>query len=133
MNTEAIRVLVVEDEVYILENTTFFLEENGFEVFTAISGEDALSFLEGETVDVGLFDMRLPGMDGDALIQAAYQIDPTIGFLIFTGSTNYQLPSELRKIGISEEQVFFKPMTDMQPLAKAIVKLAAQRSDASQE
>ena len=40
------------------------LEAEGYAVREAESAEEALKLLEGEPVDLGIFDIRLPGMDG---------------------------------------------------------------------
>lgn len=60
----ATRVLLVEDDERIRLALGLALDDMGFEVFDAASGELALERLETATVDVVLLDLMLPGVDG---------------------------------------------------------------------
>jgi two-component system, OmpR family, alkaline phosphatase synthesis response regulator PhoP len=62
--TEKKRILVVDDEVHILELLTFNLEKNGFNVIQMDSGNDAIEYLEKNTVDLMVLDLMLPDLDG---------------------------------------------------------------------
>ncbi len=57
-------VLVVDDEKNIRRTLRMVLETEGYAVAEAESAEEALKLLEAEPVDLGVFDVRLPGMDG---------------------------------------------------------------------
>lgn len=61
------RILIVDDDRFLLENLRRFFLKNGYEVETALSGEDALAQLESTQVDAAILDVGLPGMDGVAL------------------------------------------------------------------
>src|SRR6478735_535559 len=58
------RVLVVEDEARLAELLRQGLQEEGFAVDLAASGEDALDWLEAMTPDLILLDLMLPGISG---------------------------------------------------------------------
>jgi len=58
------KVLIVDDDRFLLENLRKFLSGNGFETFTAASGEDALAMLDSRNVDLMILDLGLPGIDG---------------------------------------------------------------------
>lgn len=62
----AARVMIVEDEQITAMEVQAKLEEMGYEVPTIVdNGDAALSYLEGDSVDLVLMDIRLPGaMDG---------------------------------------------------------------------
>lgn len=62
----AVRVLIVEDEVMLLDVITAHLEEVGYDVIPAVTAEIALDILQrGDPVDILFTDIRLPGaMDG---------------------------------------------------------------------
>lgn len=123
MDISNIKVLVVDDEVAVCSNVAAFLEDEGFMVFSAVSGEEALDILLKQNIDVAIIDMRLPGIDGDMLIVKAHELQPLLKFLIHTGSINYSISSSLQEIGIRTEQVFRKPLMDMGVLTKGILKL----------
>lgn len=62
--TDALRVLVVEDNVDAASVLRELLELDGHEVHVAATGQDALGLLEAHEVDVVLCDLGLPGMSG---------------------------------------------------------------------
>lgn len=57
-------ILAVDDEEHILELLSYNLEQEGYGVLKADTGEKALELLESEDVDLILLDWMLPGMDG---------------------------------------------------------------------
>ncbi len=58
------KVLLVDDVPTNFELLSKMIEEDGFKVFTEVSGEAALKFLENETPDIILLDIVMQGMDG---------------------------------------------------------------------
>jgi DNA-binding NtrC family response regulator len=123
MDISNIKVLVVDDEIMVCSNIADFLEDEGFTVFSAVSGEEALDLLLKQKIDVAIIDMRLPGIDGDALILKAHEVQPVLKFLIHTGSINYFVSKSLEEIGVKNEQILRKPLLDMGVLTKGILKL----------
>jgi len=117
------RIIIVDDEKTILLNLIAYLEDEGFDVIGAESAEQALELIVKENPDVGIIDLRLPEMNGNELILAAHKLRPSMKVLIHTGSTDYILPNELEAIGICEEQVIHKPVSDMKIICDAIKKL----------
>src|SRR5688500_3946504 len=57
-------VLLVEDDEHIRQALGLALDDEGFAVTDAVSGEDALDLLRTTTFDVVLLDLMLPGVDG---------------------------------------------------------------------
>ncbi|MBI2381097.1 MAG: response regulator [Gammaproteobacteria bacterium] len=122
---ELVRILVLDDDAVIRDNLATFLSDEEFAVITAASGEQALNLVGHESPDIGIIDIRLPGMDGNAFVQAAHRVCPDMKFLIHTGSVEYCLPPELRQLGVSEGQVLHKPIGDMSLLLSLISRLVA--------
>lgn len=58
------KILVVEDEEDILELIKYNLVKEGYQVSTAMSGEDAVNTARKVVPDLILLDIMLPGMDG---------------------------------------------------------------------
>ncbi|WP_291574044.1 response regulator [Clostridium sp. UBA4548] len=58
------KVLIVDDEKYILELLQVNLESNGFEVITCDKGNEVIGICEEAMPDVILLDLMLPGLDG---------------------------------------------------------------------
>ena len=118
-----IRVLVVDDEPSIRNSLVEFLEDCQFIVSAADSAEGALDLIARFPIDVALVDIRLPKLDGDSLINQAHLLRPRMRFLIHTGSVEYKLPEELKRLGVKNEHVFLKPQTDLSVFKEAIIKL----------
>jgi CheY-like chemotaxis protein len=118
-----IKVLVVDDESTVCSNVAAFLEDEGFTVFSAASGEEALDLILKQKMDVAIIDMRLPGIDGDMLMLKAHEIQPVLKFLIHTGSTDYSVSKSLEEIGVKNEHIFQKPLVDISVLTIGIFKL----------
>ena len=122
------RVLVVDDEPLIVTGLRVFLEDEGMQVDSAGSGEEAVDIARNDaSFDVCIMDMRLPGMNGDTAIRALHQLCPDLKFIIHTGSADYSIPEDLRALGIDESLFFAKPLLDMTLLAETVAALATGR------
>ncbi len=64
-------VLVVDDDLMMLKSTTRALEENGYLVDSAETGEEAIAKSKEHIYDVALVDLRLPDMDGIEILARA--------------------------------------------------------------
>ncbi len=64
------RVLVVEDNDMNMQLVEYLLEEGGYQIVKAASGEEALSIARtGDPVDLILMDIHLPGIDGLSVVR----------------------------------------------------------------
>ena len=63
------RVLVCDDELYILETVSYVVKEEGYEVLTAEDGEEALRLAKSERPDLILLDVMMPKKDGFEVCQ----------------------------------------------------------------
>ena len=78
-------LLLVEDEVALREATAERLEEHGYRVVQAESGEDALDRISEFAFDAIITDLRLPGIDGTQVIERAIELYPDIVGVVVTG------------------------------------------------
>ncbi|MCK5306571.1 MAG: response regulator [Candidatus Omnitrophica bacterium] len=58
------RILVVDDEPDVLKVVTFRLGKMGHQIFSAVTGEEALDMVAKEAIDLVFLDLRMPGIDG---------------------------------------------------------------------
>ena len=58
------KIVVIEDEVDILEGINYNLSKEGFDVCSALDGEEGLALIKKEVPDLVLLDLMLPGLDG---------------------------------------------------------------------
>ena len=61
-------IALVDDETNILTSVSIGLESEGFTVDTYTNGEEALAGLENNQYDIGLFDIKMPRMNGNELL-----------------------------------------------------------------
>ena len=58
------KVLVVDDEPYILRTLTFVLKKEGYDVTSATNGEEAMAGVRSSKPDLMVMDISLPKKDG---------------------------------------------------------------------
>ena len=85
MPEKKVHLLLVEDVDTLREATAEHLEEHGYQVTQAASGEAALEQLAGFAFDIVVTDLRLPGIDGTQLIETAVQQYPDLIGIVVTG------------------------------------------------
>ena len=71
MNT---RILIVDDEPAIVNALTGILEDEGYDVFSATSGQEALKLIKAEIPDMVFLDIWMPEMDGIETLRRALEI-----------------------------------------------------------
>ena len=107
-------ILVVDDERFILDITGEWLEELGYRVIEASSGQEALSLYEThrDKIDLIILDMVMPGMDGGETFDRLLTIDPDVKILLISG---YGLEGKAKEIRGKGCQGFIqKPFTIIQ-------------------
>lgn len=111
----AARLLVVDDEKLVREIITRQLEAAGHAVVSVGSPLEALAFLNsGEPIDLMIFDLSMPGMDGVALMREANRRLPKLPAILLTGfATN---AAEIALSGAMSGMFFLlrKPVTEQE-------------------
>ena len=123
MAAEVRSVLVVDDETIVRDNLMDFFEDEGYNVYGVSDAEQGLEFLRNSSIDACVVDMRLSGMSGNEFIARAMETGDKRVYIIHTGSADYRLPDRLMALGITGDNVFVKPVRDMEILAKALKEL----------
>ncbi|HEY7728709.1 MAG TPA: sigma-54 dependent transcriptional regulator [Candidatus Eisenbacteria bacterium] len=78
------RILIIDDEPSVLLETSVALRRH-YDVATASSAEEAEKLLGKERVDLVLTDLRLPGRDGLAVLEAAKALSPDLPVVLMSG------------------------------------------------
>ena len=92
-------VLIVEDETIMRESLRDWLKEEGYEVDTAESGEEALQKIGEREFGVAVLDLRLPGKDGLEVLKEAAAQNPEFKGIIITAYPSVETAVEAMKIG----------------------------------
>lgn len=93
-------VLLVEDEEFLREMLREFLESRGYEVVAVGSGEEALRVFSERKFQIGLFDLKLPGIDGIELARRVRRDDPDVVVVVITGYPSIESAVEATKSGV---------------------------------
>ncbi len=113
-------IMIVDDEEAVRQNLEIYLEDENFEIYGADRGKVAVELAQNNSIDLAIVDMRLPDTDGESLILELNKIQPTMKYLIHTGSIDYVLPPKMLALGIKESHILHKPMSDMGQLVDII-------------
>src|SRR4029077_17277211 len=92
-------LLLVEDEALLRQAIAEQLADRGYHVEQADSGEAALTQLADFAFDVIVTDLRLPGIDGPAVVAAAVKRSPDIVAIVVPGYGRGKDPVEAIKRG----------------------------------
>ena len=123
------RIMIVEDEFLIRATLVEVLEDEGYEVIAAESGEEALALLRSDGgIALMMTDMQLGGdMDGLTLASAARGVRGGIPVIFMTGR-----PDRVPSLDPSIEAMVSKPYTSSEVTA-AITRLLAPARAADRE
>ncbi len=120
------RVLVVDDDRHICRALAFALRAQGYDVRVAHTAESALSLVEDWTPDLFVVDVRLPGIDGFALVSALrrdvrFQASPIILLTAFRRDAS----SRATGLNLGASDYLVKPFSLEELLARIRANLRA--------
>lgn len=95
-------ILIVDDEEGLREGLGKLLEDEGYVVLCAETGEEALDVLQQSRIDLVLTDMRMPGMDGIELLKKIRERYGDLGVIILTGYGQIESYIEAMNFGAIE-------------------------------
>ncbi|WP_320009001.1 sigma-54-dependent transcriptional regulator [Maridesulfovibrio sp.] len=83
-----IKLLVVDDETDFLKLVKRRLERRNFDVAVASGGAEALRYLSGNSVDVVILDVRMPGMSGMEALKHICRKHSDVEVIMLTGHSS---------------------------------------------
>lgn len=124
MNESNIKILIVEDEEKIAEVVKSYLEKNGFKVFCAYNGSEALELFEKVNPRLVVLDLMLPDMPGEDICRIIRK-KSRVPIIMLTAKVEEE--SILNGLGIGADDYVTKPFSPRQLVARVIALL--RRSD----
>ena len=119
----ATRVLLVDDNSHGLTARRMILVDHGYEVETALSGEEAWEIFQVNQFDVVVTDLRMGGMDGMELIRRIRATDAPTGIVLLSGFVNCL---GLTPESTGADELINKSNKEVPELLRAVRKLAAR-------
>ncbi len=89
-----IKILLVDDEENVLHSLHRALRDDGYQIFTAGSAENALPIIETEDISLIICDYKLPEMNGLDFLTKVYRKNPDIISILLTGHADLSMAVE---------------------------------------
>jgi len=93
------KVLIVDDEERVVQSIAGVLEDEGFRVAKAKSGEEAIKVFQQEEPDITLLDIWMPGMDGIEVLKRLKWISPDCQVIMISGHATISTAMTAVKLG----------------------------------
>ena len=119
-------VLLVDDNLGMLETLSDILTSYGFEVSTAIDGQEALGKFKQREFTVAVIDIILPGINGVELIRQLRPAHPDSHFIVITAYTDSELTRQARDEEVAA--IMYKPV-DPHQLVTKVKELSGMKTD----
>lgn len=125
LESRAHRLLIVDDEEFVREAIELYFVTEGFHVFTAASGAEALDAIEQESVDLAVLDILMPGMDGIQLLREIKKRDPRVEVIMASGCGTIESAIESMRLGAYDYVT--KPILNFDEDLLKVVRKALER------
>ena len=112
------QILVIDDDNVVRQSIVAYLEDSGFDVIEAASGNDGLEVILQQEPDVVITDLRMPEVDGLTILKTVREIKPHIPVIVVSGMGVVRDVIDALRLGAADYLV--KPLVDMEMLIHAV-------------
>jgi diguanylate cyclase (GGDEF)-like protein len=110
-------VLIVDDDASILGVVSEVLEDDGYAVTTAGSGEEAVAILRDKQFSLVMSDIRLPGINGVKVLEHVKSVSPRTNVIMITSHASLETSVDAIKHGAYD--YLMKPFEDLSLISSA--------------
>jgi DNA-binding response OmpR family regulator len=96
------KLLLIEDDEHVAQVLAEAFASDGHETAICHSGETGLAYLAREHVDAVVLDIRLPVLNGVAVLRQVRSTNPALPVIIMTGFATPGEIAEVRRLGVTE-------------------------------
>ena len=96
------KLLLIEDDAHVAQVLAEAFGADGHETTIRYTGEDGLAYLARERPDAVVLDIRLPAINGVAVLRQIRSTDPVLPVIIMTGLATPREIAEARRLGVTE-------------------------------
>lgn len=119
------KILIVDDEYLIRYSLLTLMEQEGYEVFAAASGQEGLHLFKERKPDIVVLDVRLPDMSGFALLKAIKEFSASTIVIMATGCPDERGSNEATRMGALD---YLEKPVDIDTLKTLVHAARQQRS-----
>ena len=125
------KIVAIEDEVDILEVINYNLSKEGFDVCSALDGEEGLALIKKEVPDLVLLDLMLPGLDGIEICRKLKTDYSTRSIPIIMVTTKGEESDIVLGLGMGADDYMVKPFRPRELMAR--IRSVLRRGDFIEE
>ena len=114
------KILIVDDEAGIVQEIKEFLEEEGYEVYTADTAKAGIRLIEEIQPDVIMIDVKLPDASGTEVLRVCKEKSPKTKTIMVTGYVDQHVMDEAEMLG---RDTFLQKPFDLLKIIDEINKL----------
>jgi len=118
------RILVADDDTIVQQFVSSILMENGYEVFTASDGRQALDMVREIKPDLVILDLIMPYRDGYEVLRLLQEKDETRSVPVIILSAKSREEDIIRGLEAGAEDFMIKPFNALELVARARKVLA---------
>lgn len=119
------RIVSIDDEQEFIDMLVSYFAPRGYEIDAATRLADGLEIVRQKHPDVVLIDLKMPGLDGDAMLSYATGIEPRPK-IIFVSAYDDGGKTKTRLLGMGAYAYFEKPLSSLRILEATINRAAEE-------
>lgn len=116
---ERASVLIIDNEPALLDVLADNLQHKGFEVYVAVDGERGLALIERERPDVVLLDLRMPRLDGLAVLREIRRLHATLPVFVMSADVSPESAEKALRAGADD---FVAKPIDLDELERSLAE-----------
>ncbi|QAA34634.1 response regulator transcription factor [Clostridium manihotivorum] len=113
-------ILIADDEIEIVELVELYLEKEGYNIIKCFNGIDAWNILCEKSIDLAIFDIMMPGIDGYQLIKKARE---KLNVPIILISAKNDFSDKILGLGLGADDYVTKPFNPLELIARVQAQL----------
>jgi len=129
MTVRRCRLMVIDDEPIVCRRLKQVLEKIGYKVDIFNSGVGALNELDGRAYDIIITDLKMEGVDGMKILEAAKSKSPATKVIMITGFAEMETAKEAFRKGVFD---FISKPVEIDVIKEVISKAEKEISEAKQ-
>jgi len=126
-----IKVLVIDDEPFMLPLFEAALSNKGYNVWTVSSGAEGIEMAKTEGIDVVISDIKMPDITGIQVLQAIRAHDRDVGVVLMTGYGT--LETAVYALRLGADDYLLKPFEDFEATVTKVIERVAEKRRLTKE